>query len=80
MSQCILDHLGPCLAVTPLGVTLMTCDPGLAGGGGLLICGPRGVGKSTLARGVCRKLAAFPTLAHVQVVDCKPLRGKKNFF
>ncbi|KAF6086545.1 peroxisomal biogenesis factor 1 [Phyllostomus discolor] len=44
--------------------------------GALLLTGGKGSGKSTLAKAVCRE--AFDILdAHVEIVDCEALRGKR---
>ncbi|RUS77223.1 hypothetical protein EGW08_015015, partial [Elysia chlorotica] len=42
----------------------------------LLITGPRGSGKTSLVKGLCRKLSHLPVLAYILMVDCKSLRGK----
>jgi len=50
----------------------------MAGGmrdGALLLCGIRGVGKSTLADALCREAMSAPNYAFVRKVDCKLLRG-----
>ena len=44
--------------------------------GNLLVCGPRGVGKSALCQALCHALGCWPNLAHVTLLQCKPLRGK----
>jgi len=51
----------------------------MAGGmrdGALLLCGIRGVGKTTLANALCREAVSAPNYAFIQKVDCKSLRGK----
>ncbi|XP_077599080.1 peroxisomal ATPase PEX1 [Stigmatopora nigra] len=45
-------------------------------GGALLITGAQGSGKSALSRALCRK-AAEDVDAHVEVLDCKMLQGKR---
>ncbi|KAG8186186.1 hypothetical protein JTE90_012010 [Oedothorax gibbosus] len=45
--------------------------------GCMLICGPKGVGKSALANGLCKKLSKHPTNVFIKIVHCLPLRGKR---
>jgi len=50
----------------------------MAGGmrdGALLLCGIRGVGKTTLASALCREAMSAPNYAFIQRMDCKLLRG-----
>uniref|UniRef100_A0A3Q3K496 Peroxisomal ATPase PEX1 n=1 Tax=Monopterus albus TaxID=43700 RepID=A0A3Q3K496_MONAL len=58
-----------------LSQELGTSGQGLQGGA-LLITGAKGNGKSTLSRALCRK-AREDLDAHVEVVDCKKLQGKR---
>nr|XP_020640891.1 peroxisome biogenesis factor 1 isoform X2 [Pogona vitticeps] len=59
----------------PLSQKLALLSAGLRSGG-VLITGAKGSGKSTLAKAICKE--AFDKLdAHVEVVDCKALRGKR---
>ncbi|XP_041867803.1 peroxisome biogenesis factor 1 isoform X2 [Melanotaenia boesemani] len=60
---------------TPLSRELGITGWGLQGGA-LLITGAKGSGKSTLSRALCRK-AREELDAHVEVVDCKKLQGKR---
>ncbi|XP_055934143.1 peroxisomal ATPase PEX1-like [Argiope bruennichi] len=45
--------------------------------GCLLICGPKGVGKSAFANGLCKKLSKPPHHVFVKVINCLPLKGKR---
>ncbi|CAL1268220.1 unnamed protein product [Larinioides sclopetarius] len=45
--------------------------------GCILICGPKGVGKSALANGLCKKLSKPPYHVFVKVIKCLPLKGKR---
>ncbi|XP_013886826.1 peroxisome biogenesis factor 1 [Austrofundulus limnaeus] len=60
---------------SPLARQLCTTGKGLRGGA-LLITGAKGSGKSVLSRALCRK-AREDLDAHVEVVDCKKLQGKR---
>lgn len=44
--------------------------------GCMLICGPKGVGKSALAHALCKKLSKHPNNVYVKIVHCLPLKGK----
>nr|XP_054601293.1 peroxisome biogenesis factor 1 [Nothobranchius furzeri] len=53
------------------------CTPGRGlKGGALLVTGAKGSGKSSLSRVLCRK-SRDDLDAHVEVVDCKKLQGKR---
>nr|XP_060638244.1 peroxisomal ATPase PEX1 [Anolis sagrei ordinatus] len=68
-------HLSHSLLGRPLSRRLAPISAGLRSGG-ILITGAKGSGKSTLAKAICKE--AYNKLdAHVEVVDCKPLRGKR---
>ncbi|XP_033637496.1 peroxisome biogenesis factor 1-like isoform X2 [Asterias rubens] len=71
-----VSYLSTALMTRPLSRSLGESLPGILQGG-LLICGPRGSGKSTLGRSVCREMMAWPNLAHVSLVECKQLKGKR---
>jgi len=50
----------------------------MAGGmcdGALLLCGIRGVGKTSLASALCHQAISAPNYAFIRKVDCKLLRG-----
>lgn len=68
-------HISHSLLGRPLSQKLATVSAGLRSGG-ILITGRKGSGKSTLAKAICKE--AFIRLdAHVEIVDCKALRGKR---
>ncbi|KAM9216033.1 peroxisomal ATPase PEX1 isoform 3-T3 [Dugong dugon] len=70
-----MEHIVHSLLGRPLSRQLMSLVAGLRNGA-LLLTGGKGSGKSTLAKAICKE--AFDTLdAHVEVVDCKALRGKR---
>ncbi|KFP84682.1 Peroxisome biogenesis factor 1, partial [Apaloderma vittatum] len=69
------EHVSHSLLGRPLSQKLAALAVGLRSGG-LLLTGGKGSGKSTLAKAICRE--AFDRLdAHVEVIDCKALRGKR---
>uniref|UniRef100_A0A8C2CM91 Peroxisomal ATPase PEX1 n=1 Tax=Cyprinus carpio TaxID=7962 RepID=A0A8C2CM91_CYPCA len=69
------EHISHALMGGPLSRELVSTGRGLRGGA-LLITGAKGSGKSSLSRALCRK-ASEELDAHVQVVDCKTLKGKR---
>ncbi|XP_030713134.1 peroxisomal ATPase PEX1 isoform X2 [Globicephala melas] len=70
-----MEHITHSLLGRPLSRQLMALVAGLRNGA-LLLTGGKGSGKSTLAKAVCKE--AFNLLdAHVEIVDCKALRGKR---
>ncbi|KAF6086547.1 peroxisomal biogenesis factor 1 [Phyllostomus discolor] len=70
-----VEHITHSLLGRPLSRQLMSLVAGLRNGA-LLLTGGKGSGKSTLAKAVCRE--AFDILdAHVEIVDCEALRGKR---
>ncbi|XP_072532192.1 peroxisomal ATPase PEX1 isoform X2 [Salminus brasiliensis] len=68
-------HISHSLVGGPLSWELVSTGCGLRSGA-LLITGAKGSGKSALSRALCRK-AAEELDAHVEVVDCKKLKGKR---
>uniref|UniRef100_A0A493SVU6 Peroxisomal biosis factor 1 n=1 Tax=Anas platyrhynchos platyrhynchos TaxID=8840 RepID=A0A493SVU6_ANAPP len=67
------EHISHSLLGRPLSQKLAGIAVGLRSGG-VLITGGKGSGKSTLAKAICKE--AFHRLdAHVEVIDCKALRG-----
>uniref|UniRef100_A0A8B9T4Q9 Peroxisomal ATPase PEX1 n=1 Tax=Anas platyrhynchos TaxID=8839 RepID=A0A8B9T4Q9_ANAPL len=69
------EHISHSLLGRPLSQKLAGIAVGLRSGG-VLITGGKGSGKSTLAKAICKE--AFDRLdAHVEVIDCKALRGKR---
>ncbi|KAM7384162.1 hypothetical protein PAMA_011487 [Pampus argenteus] len=69
------EFISHSLLGSPLSRELGTTGQGLQGGT-LLITGAKGSGKSTLSRALCRK-AREDLDAHVEVLDCKKLQGKR---
>ncbi|XP_041483550.1 peroxisome biogenesis factor 1-like [Lytechinus variegatus] len=70
-----LEHLTATLTSRPLGRQLCASVPGQRHGG-VLICGGRGSGKTTVAKAVCQEASEWPLLAFVKVVECHSLKGK----
>ncbi|XP_068790928.1 peroxisomal ATPase PEX1 isoform X5 [Struthio camelus] len=69
------EHISHSLLGRPLSQKLAAIAVGLRNGG-VLLTGGKGSGKSTLAKAICKE--AFERLdAHVEVIDCKALRGKR---
>ncbi|XP_059964443.1 peroxisomal ATPase PEX1 [Mesoplodon densirostris] len=70
-----VEHITHSLLGRPLSRQLTALVAGLRNGA-LLLTGGKGSGKSTLAKAICKE--AFNVLdAHVEIVDCKALRGKR---
>ncbi|XP_076980043.1 peroxisomal ATPase PEX1 isoform X2 [Tamandua tetradactyla] len=70
-----MEHITYSLLGRPLSRQLMSLVAGLRNGA-LLLTGGKGSGKSTLAKAICKE--AFDMLdAHVEIVECKALRGKR---
>ncbi|XP_062983001.1 peroxisomal ATPase PEX1 [Elgaria multicarinata webbii] len=69
-------HTSHSLLGRPLSQKLASISAGLRSGG-ILITGGKGSGKSTLAKAICKE-ALGKLDAHVEVVDCKALRGKRS--
>ncbi|XP_051033153.1 peroxisomal ATPase PEX1 isoform X2 [Phodopus roborovskii] len=70
-----MEHITHSLLGRPLSRQLMSLVAGLRNGA-LLITGGKGSGKSTLAKAICKE-ACDGLDAHVEIVDCKALRGKR---
>ncbi|NXR34739.1 PEX1 factor, partial [Zosterops hypoxanthus] len=71
----LFEHISHSLLGRPLSQKLAANAVGLRSGG-VLLTGGKGSGKSTLAKAICKE--AFTRLdAHVEVIDCKALRGKR---
>ncbi|NXL61865.1 PEX1 factor, partial [Chordeiles acutipennis] len=69
------EHISHSLLGRPLSQKLAIIAVGLRSGG-MLLTGEKGSGKSTLAKAICKE--AFDRLdAHVEVIHCKALRGKR---
>uniref|UniRef100_A0A671UCW6 Peroxisomal ATPase PEX1 n=1 Tax=Sparus aurata TaxID=8175 RepID=A0A671UCW6_SPAAU len=75
LSRTGFQFISHSLLGSPLSRELGTAGRGLQGGS-LLITGAKGSGKSTLSRALCGK-AREHLDAHVEVVDCKKLQGKR---
>ncbi|KAK5855166.1 hypothetical protein PBY51_005297 [Eleginops maclovinus] len=75
LSRTAFDFISHSLLGSPLSRELGTTGQGLRGGA-LLITGAKGSGKSALSRALCRK-AREELDAHVELVDCKKLQGKR---
>ncbi|KAK9957480.1 hypothetical protein ABG768_011724 [Culter alburnus] len=75
ISRSAFEHISHALMGGPLSRELVSTGRGLRGGA-LLITGAKGSGKSSLSRALCRK-ASEELDAHIQVVDCKALKGKR---
>ncbi|KAL6085179.1 hypothetical protein STEG23_032194, partial [Scotinomys teguina] len=71
-----MEHITHSLLGRPLSRQLMSLVTGLRNGA-LLITGGKGSGKSTLAKAICKE-ACDVLDAHVEIVDCKALRGKRH--
>ncbi|XP_074658334.1 peroxisomal ATPase PEX1-like [Tubulanus polymorphus] len=72
----IVQFLESGLLIKPIANELLSRTPGVASGC-LLVCGARGVGKSTLTRAVCKSLNESPSAVNVKVIECKQLKGKR---
>ncbi|GFS20283.1 peroxisome biogenesis factor 1 [Elysia marginata] len=70
-----MQHLLASTGSRPLSRSTFSVRAGISHGL-LLITGPRGSGKTSLVKGLCRKLSHLPVLAYILLVDCKTLRGK----
>ncbi|XP_059699195.1 peroxisomal ATPase PEX1 isoform X2 [Haemorhous mexicanus] len=71
----LFEHISHSLLGRPLSQKLAANTVGLRSGG-VLLTGGKGSGKSTLAKAICKE--AFTRLdAHVEVIDCKALKGKR---
>ncbi|NWU21140.1 PEX1 factor, partial [Dyaphorophyia castanea] len=71
----LFEHISHSLLGRPLSQKLAAIAVGLRSGG-VLLTGGKGSGKSTLAKAICKE--AFARLdAHIELIDCKALRGKR---
>ncbi|XP_012943052.1 peroxisome biogenesis factor 1 [Aplysia californica] len=70
-----LNHLHTSIGARPLSRSCFMARAGLSHGL-LLITGPKGCGKTSLAKALCRKMFHSPVMAHITFIDCKVLRGK----
>ncbi|XP_077363973.1 peroxisomal ATPase PEX1 isoform X2 [Festucalex cinctus] len=76
LSRRSFEFISHSLLATPLSRELLGGVGRGLKGGALLITGTKGSGKSALSRALCRK-AADDLDAHVEVVECKKLQGKR---
>ena len=72
--QQAIQHVDMCLVQRPLTEKLFAQRPGLHNGG-LLFCGQKGIGRSSLASALCRYASGWPNLAYVAILHCKSLKG-----
>ncbi|GFO42230.1 peroxisome biogenesis factor 1 [Plakobranchus ocellatus] len=70
-----MQHLLASVGARPLSRHTFRVRAGISHGL-LLITGPRGSGKTSIVKSLCRKLSHLPVLAYIMLVDCKTLRGK----
>ncbi|XP_036372199.1 peroxisome biogenesis factor 1 [Megalops cyprinoides] len=75
ISRTAFEHISYCLMGGPLSQELAGMTPGLRNGA-LLITGPKGSGKTALSKALCRR-AVHDLDVHVEVIECKKLRGKR---
>ncbi|XP_071949385.1 peroxisomal ATPase PEX1-like [Antedon mediterranea] len=76
LGQSGLNHIKTALAIRPLSKQICSGLPGLQQGG-LILTGPKGSGKTTLAMALCREVTSWPQLVYVNTLECKPLKGKR---
>ncbi|XP_077987933.1 peroxisomal ATPase PEX1-like [Glandiceps talaboti] len=76
IGQQALDHLKVSLSLRPLVSYLCKSTNGLLNGA-LLIHGPKGIGKSNLAKALAREVSEWPYLCYTTVIGCKQLKGKR---
>ncbi|XP_075067913.1 peroxisomal ATPase PEX1 isoform X2 [Mixophyes fleayi] len=68
------EHIVHCLMGRPLSRQLVSTASGLRSGA-ILLSGPKGCGKSTIAKALCKE-ASESLEAHVEEICCKLLKGK----
>ncbi|XP_068091364.1 peroxisomal ATPase PEX1 isoform X2 [Hyperolius riggenbachi] len=68
------DHIVHCLMGRPLSRQLVSTASGLRSGA-ILLSGPKGCGKSTIGKALCKETSDSLD-AHIEEVDCKLLKGK----
>ncbi|CAL1532997.1 unnamed protein product [Lymnaea stagnalis] len=72
--QKAITFLHASLGARPLGRHTFQSQSGLHHGV-LLVTGHKGSGKTSLVRSVCAIMSCLPILAHVNIVDCKTMKG-----
>lgn len=73
----VMEYIDVCLRRDSFVPQLFHCSlPGLANGG-LLLCGAKGSGKTSIGLAICSAASTAPYYAFVETVECKMLKGKK---
>ncbi|XP_072365379.1 peroxisomal ATPase PEX1 isoform X1 [Scyliorhinus torazame] len=75
LARSTFEHISLSLLGHPLSWEIASIAQGLRSGG-VLLTGIKGSGKTTLAKAICRE-ASDKLEAHVEMIDCKTLRGKR---
>lgn len=73
----VMEYIDICLCKDSFVQQLLHCSlPGLANGG-LLLCGAKGSGKTSIGLAICSATSTVPYYAFVETVDCKMLKGSE---
>ena len=78
LAKSAFGYIEHCLVQRPLFKSLNQSQVGIQNGG-VLIGGPRGVGKTSFIHALCERLRQPPNYAWSEVIECKKLRGKSCF-